>query len=333
MSMGSRVEASNQTLIGNAPPFVRATAKIPMVARAEGTTLIMGETGTGKELIAWAIHRMGQRAKSPFVAVNCGAFVETLFESEIFGHERGAFTDANTKRSGLIAQASGGTLFMDEVDSLVPRAQVALLRVLQDRTYRTLGSTCEQQVNVRFIAATNTPLDGLIQEGKFRADLYYRLSVFTICLPPLRERKEDILDLAEHFIDKYCSTVVIRPRLSEAAMRVLLEYRWPGNVRELENTIQRAVFMAEGPLIEPESLGIPGQDGPISALSDALEEQSYKAQKRRVIETFEREYLTRLMIAHAGNVSQAARAAGKERRDLGKLLKRHRLNPKLFATA
>jgi len=320
-------------LVGEALALREILSRIPMLAKAEGPVLISGETGTGKELVARAIHRLSRRASCPFVAVNCGSLVDTLFESEVFGHERGAFTDAHTRRQGLVAQAAGGTLFLDETDTLTPRAQVALLRVLQDRTFRLLGSNSEQRVDVRFLAATNARLDGMVQAGAFRADLYYRLCVFSVSLPPLRERREDILPLAEHFIAKYSQGSGPVPRLSGAAAEALLACEWLGNVRELENAIIRALPVAEGGSIEVDDLGLPGVVarglGAATMPPEAL--RSYKTQKRRVLDAFDRQYLLRLMSSHRGNVSRAAREAGKERRDLGKLLKRHGLDPRQFA--
>ncbi len=318
-------------LIGTAPAFASVVAQIPVLARSDAAVLISGETGTGKELVSRAIHALGPRASRPFVAVNCGSFVDTLLEDELFGHERGAFTDAHARQEGLIAHAAQGTVLLDEVDTLTPRAQVTLLRVLQDGTFRRLGSAFEHRADVRFLASTNTALKPLVDAGSFRADLYYRLSVFSLTLPPLRERPEDILPLAEHFLRKH-SAGAVRARLSAVAEEALLALDWPGNIRELESTIVRALTLAHGGLIETSHLGLPGglADGSTPSIREAP--NSYKAQKRRVLEAFERQYLVRLMAEHQGNVSRAARAAGKERRDLGKLLKRHGLEPRRFAS-
>jgi len=317
--------------VGDAPAFREVLAQLPMLARTDGVVLIDGETGTGKELVARAIHHLGPRAPRPFVAVNCGALVDTLLEGELFGHERGAFTDAHARRQGLIAHAAGGTVFLDEAETLTPRAQVALLRVLHERTFRPVGSSTEQRADVRFVAATNVRLDRLVQAGQFRADLFYRLSVFSITLPALRERREDILPLARHFLAKYTPDASLAPQLSAAAVRALLTFDWPGNVRELESAIVRAVHLARDSVIEVGDLGLPGgarQDGAPMALAAA---RPYKAEKAQVLEAFERQYITRLMTEHKGNVSRAAQAAGKERRDLGKLLKRHGVDPRVFA--
>src|SRR5713101_5820806 len=320
-------------LVGQAPALREILARLPTLAKAEGAVLISGETGTGKELVARAIHRLSPRASYPFVAMNCGSLVDTLFESEVFGHERGAFTDAHARRQGLVAQAAGGTLLLDEIDTLTPRGQVALLRVLQDRTFRLLGSNSEHHADVRFLAATNAGLERLVQTGAFRVDLYYRLCVFSVSLPPLRHRREDIPRLAEYFIGKYWQGSGAAPRLSGPAAEALLAWNWVGNVRELENAIVRALPEAKGGRIEVGDLGLPGVAGGLGAATSLLLQapRSYKTQKRQVLDAFDRQYLLRLMTDHRGNVSQAAREAGKERRDLGKLLKRHGFDPREFA--
>jgi len=318
-------------LIGRAPAFKTIVSSLPMLASSEGAVLITGETGTGKELVARAIHSLSDRAPHPFVAVNCGAFVETLLESELFGHERGAFTDAHARRHGLVAQAAGGTMLLDEVDTLTPRAQVSLLRVLQEGNFRPLGAGAEQHADVRFLAATNAPLDRMVQAGSFRADLFYRLCVFSVGVPPLRARIEDILPLAGYFLEKHVSRQGRPPGLSAAAAEALLAYDWPGNVRELESAMVRALPAARGGTVEAEDLGLPGIPGRRAPLLLPEPPPTYKIQKRRVLEAFEQQYLRRLMSEHRGNVSRAARAAGKERRDLGKLLKRHGLEPRQFA--
>jgi DNA-binding NtrC family response regulator len=319
-------------LVGTAPAFEDAVSWLPSLAEAEGAVLISGETGTGKELVARAIHALGPRRSSAFVAVNCGSLVDTLVEGELFGHERGAFTDAQSRRQGLIAHAGGGTLFLDEAETLTHRAQVTLLRVLQDGAYRPLGSSVEQRVDVRFLAATNVRLETLVEAGAFRADLYYRLCVFSVTLPPLRERREDVLPLAGHFLAKHRRPARPAPQLSAAAAGALLAFDWPGNVRELESAILRALHVARNGTIEAEDLRLPGRRGSESlapVLSGAP--RSYKTQKRQLLDAFDRQYLIRLMTEHSGNVSQAAQTAGKERRDLGKLLKRHGLDRRQFA--
>jgi DNA-binding NtrC family response regulator len=313
-------------LVGEAPTFLTALVQVPAAAACNATVLIEGETGTGKDLVARAIHYLSARAPFPFVAVNCGTLTDTLLEDELFGHERGAFTDAQARRPGLIAQADRGTLLLDEVGTLTMRGQIALLRVLQDKTFRALGSSREQQADVRFVAATNSPLRSLVQTGTLRADLYYRLCVFSIRLPPLRERREDIPALAAHLIARHAPVGPPLPTLSGAALAALSAFDWPGNVRELENAMIRGVQVCRRGVIEAEDLGLTPSAGEPAPANRPL-----KILKQRAIEQFERDYLTHLMAEHGGNVSRAAVAAGKERRDLGKLLKRHGVNPKQFS--
>jgi DNA-binding NtrC family response regulator len=321
-------------LVGEAPAFLNAIRHVPEVAKSEATVLITGETGTGKELVARAIHYLSPRSGFPFVPVHCGSLPDMLLEDELFGHERGAFTDAHAQRRGLIAQAEKGTLFLDEVEAMSLKAQVALLRVLQDKRFRALGSSHEQQADIRVVAATNAPLEQLVQAGSFRADLYFRLRVFSVHLPPLRERKGDIMTLSRHFLKKHAPREA-GPELQLAldAREALLAYDWPGNVRELESAIIRGIHLSQANLIEVKDLGIPSamesqQNLPVTLVS--TEECSFKVMKQRMIETFEREYLHRLMREHQGNVSHAAVAAGKERRELGKLLKKYQIDPKFF---
>ncbi|MGE0392584.1 MAG: sigma 54-interacting transcriptional regulator, partial [Vicinamibacterales bacterium] len=225
-------------IIGSGGPMRQVFEQISQVARANTTVLIRGESGTGKELIAHAIHYNSQRARKPFVKVSCGALPETLIESELFGYEKGAFTGAEQRKKGRFELAEGGTLFLDEIGDINLATQVKLLRVLQEREYERLGGTEPIKSNVRLIAATNKPLEDAIAAGTFRADLHYRLNVFTIFVPPLRERKTDITLIAEHFLEKYASEhgKQIR-RISTPAIDMLMSYHWPGNVRELENTI------------------------------------------------------------------------------------------------
>ncbi|MGQ0537707.1 MAG: sigma-54 interaction domain-containing protein [Gemmatimonadaceae bacterium] len=327
--------------VGESPVFLDAIDQLPILARSNASVVVSGETGTGKELVARAIHYLGGRAARPFIPVNCGSLPDSLLEAELFGHERGAFTDARQRRTGLIAQAHGGTLFLDEVDTLSARAQVALLRVLQDRTVRALGSDREQTVDVRFVAATNVSLGALVHEGRFRSDLYFRLYVLTVDLPPLRSRQKDVLLLARHFIQRYAEPGA-DIRLTDDAERALLRHRWPGNVRELENVIHRALTLAPLDGITARDLGLEASPATAAHLtasaaplpaavsrSDVL--LRYRDAKRAAVDAFERDYLTRLMRAHRGNITRAAVASGKERRDLGRLLKKYRLNPRLYA--
>jgi DNA-binding NtrC family response regulator len=325
-------------LIGNAPAFLKAVCQIPAMAKSGATVLISGETGTGKELVAHAIHYMSARAQFPFVAVNCGSLPDTLIEDELFGHERGAFTHAEVRREGLIAQAEQGTLFLDEVDTMAAKAQVDLLRVLQNRKYRVIGGNREREANVRVVAATNASPDRLLRADNFRTDLYYRLAIFSITLPPLRARKEDILPLAAHFLQKHAPDHNQKLMFSPNAVASLLEWDWPGNVRELESAVIRGIHLTSNDVIHEGDLGLvyptpePSHPATLPLTPDGSP-ATYQALKRAAIEAFEEKYLTRLMSEYAGNVSQAARAAGKERRGLGKLLKKHQLNPKYFRTS
>lgn len=244
-----------RNIIGNSRPMQGLYAQVMQVARSQTTVLIRGESGTGKELIAHAIHYHSTRANKPFVKVNCGALPEGLVESELFGHEAGAFTDARASRKGRFELANGGTLFLDEVGELSVGTQVKLLRVLQEREFERLGGTQTLRVNVRLIAATNRDLEQSVKDRGFREDLYYRLNVFSVFLPPLRDRKPDILLLADHFIEKYAAAHGrdVR-RLATTAIDMLMSYHWPGNVRELENCIERAVLVAEGGVIHGHDL-------------------------------------------------------------------------------
>jgi DNA-binding NtrC family response regulator len=309
-------------LVGKSPPFLRVLQMVRSIAHADATVLIAGETGTGKELVARAIHYQSPRRDNPFIAVNCGALPDHLFENELFGHAKGAYTDASSPEKGLVAEADAGSLFLDEVDTLSTSAQVKLLRFLQNREYRPLGCSRSITANVRILAATNTDLRQQVQAKRFREDLYYRLNIITLYLPALRERPEDIPLLAEHFLRHYAPHCArMPPQLAAAAMRKLVAYPWPGNVRELESVLQRAVILAPSRVLQPEDI-----DLPFSGQRADPETESFKAVRARVIENFERMYLNTLLTAHHGNVSQAAKQAGEARRSLQRLLKKYGLN-------
>jgi DNA-binding NtrC family response regulator len=342
----ARVDAvASSGLVGSSSSWVRVIGQLPALAAGEAPVLVSGETGTGKELVARAVHYLSPRAAYPFLPVNCGALPDTLLEDELFGHERGAFTDARTRRVGLIPQAERGTVFLDEVDSLSPRGQVALLRVLQEKTVRPLGGGREQRVDVRFVAATNAPLLQRVHAGAFRADLYYRLCVLSVELPPLRDRRDDVFLIAQHLLRRSLPLGRGPLRFSAASVAAMLSAHWPGNVRELENAVIRAVHLARHGVIEPGDLGLaPAAPGlapsPSAVLAPLASEAEHSADlppfqqaKQRAIDSWEREYLLRSMAEHGGNVSHAARAAGKERREFGKLLKKHALNPRAFQAA
>ncbi|AKC86774.1 sigma 54-interacting transcriptional regulator [Pseudoxanthomonas suwonensis] len=322
-------------LIGQSEVFLRAVGLIERMARFDAPVLIQGETGTGKELAARAIHYLSSRQQAPFVALNCGAMPEGLIETELFGCERGAFTDARQARTGLVAAADGGTFFLDELDSLPLRAQVSLLRFLQDKTYRPVGSMRVHCSDVRVIAAASPRLQEMLVAGAFRDDLAFRLNVLMLEMPPLRERGTDALLLAEYFIERHASHYGVAPRHLDARSREwATRYPWPGNVRELDNLIQRALLLSDGKCLDfslhaaeagvASPPGMPPPGRPPSQL------QSYSDARAQAMSSFERHYLEHLMTAAAGNVTRAARLAGKERRALGKLLKKHGLDHASF---
>jgi len=314
------------SLIGSSRPFLAAIEKIPRLADSDATVLITGETGTGKELFARAMHYNGPRRDNPFVPLNCGALPDHLFENELFGHVRGAYTDASYLQTGLLAEAEGGTLFLDEVDTLSKPAQTKLLRFLQDREYRPLGSAKSLTANVRTIGATNTDLREQVRMQTFREDLYHRLNILTVNVPTLRGRREDIPILAQYFLTRYAAQYGRgQMRLSAAAARKLEVYSWPGNVRELENIVHRAVVIAPALTLEPGDIELPGSAGIEEAETGPLQ-----AAKRRAIKEFEHSYLSNLLVTSQGNISQAARAAGKDRRALQRMIRKHGLAPLSF---
>ena len=308
-------------LVGEAPAFVTVKRLLPLMARSNDPVLITGETGTGKELCARALHYLSRRAGKPFLPVNCGAIPIELFESELFGHVRGAFTGAWAAQHGFIAEAEGGTLFLDEVEALSPSCQVKLLRFLEDHTYHTLGSSRLRRADVWILAATNVSLARMVRDGTFRADLFYRLGVLTVDLPPLRERREDIPRLVAHLWSR-CSGGETR-RFSVPALEALCSYDWPGNVRELENVIRQLVALTQTETIELEDLAIRPRPTPGSFRGTSL-----KQAKALAIEQFEKAYLSDLIQAHHGNITRAARAAQKERRAFGRLIKKYQLTPR-----
>jgi two-component system response regulator GlrR len=306
-------------IIGDSPEFLDKVRSVPRFARCDATVLISGESGTGKELFARAIHYLSARADRPFVPVNCGALPENLVESEIFGHKRGAFTGAASDRAGLIREAEGGTLFLDEIDCLTLQAQVKLLRFLQDGEYRAVGSEQIHHANIRVIAAANADFNQILRSGNFREDLFYRLSVLTLTLPPLRDRPGDILLLARDFLEKQAATTNTRPKnISLAALNRLLIHSWPGNVRELQNVLMRAMVLSDRNEIESSDLSL-SEDG------DTVEDQSFQTMKSRVVWRFEHDFLISVLHAHHGNISRAAVAAKKNRRAFWQLLRKHGL--------
>ncbi len=249
-----RDRGSIKNIIGRSGKMQAVYQMIETVAEVQSTVLVTGESGTGKELVARAIHDLSPRAEKPFISINCGAFTETLLESELFGYVKGSFTGANANRKGLFEAAHKGTIFLDEIGEMSPAMQVKLLRVLQERKVRPVGAHDEFSIDARVIAATNRDLKAMTEEGTFREDLFYRISVIPISLPPLRERTEDIPELVEHFVKKFCDQTGRTVSVSEKALQMLEDYAWHGNVRELEHTIERAVALERGEEIQPERL-------------------------------------------------------------------------------
>ena len=315
-------------LIGHSEAFRLALALISRIAANDATVLILGETGTGKEVAARAIHYLGSRRDAPFIAMNCGSLPDELIESQLFGHRRGAFTDAHADQPGLLGLADRGTIFLDEIDSMSLRAQVALLRFLEERRFRPLGARSEQAVDVRVIAAANRSLDELCRRGEFRRDLYYRLNLIVLELPPLRDRAGDPELLAEHFL-QLCAARYAKPRkgLHKNTVAWMNEYGWPGNVRELENLMHREFLLGDKPEIVIHPPGDVPARGVDASRTDAATEMlsPYAVAKARALEEFDRRYLTRLLSHADGNVTRAALIAGKERRAMGRLFKRYRI--------
>jgi DNA-binding NtrC family response regulator len=320
-------------MLGNSPAFRYLSTLIDKYARCDANVLIEGETGTGKEVAARAIHYGGVRSNRPFVPVNSGAIPESLIESELFGHKRGSFTDARTDRPGVVTVADGGTLFLDEVDTLPLKAQVALLRFLQDHEYCPVGSRVPMRADVRVIAATNADLRALVAAGRFRMDLYYRLGVLSLHVPPLRDRGADVVELAEFFLESAPTT---DNRTFDAASRaLLLEYSWPGNIRELENVVYRAAVLSEGPHVslDARELRLDNTRRRTQAVDNGASTWNFRDARRKALDDFERRFVCRLLAATSGSVSRAAALAGKERRSFGKLLKKHRIDRLEFRRA
>jgi two-component system response regulator GlrR len=313
-------EAWRADIVSRSARMAELLAEARMVARSDASVLLQGDSGSGKELLARAIHKASPRARKPFVAVNCGAIPEALLESELFGHVKGAFTDAVANHKGLFQAADGGTLLLDEIGDMPPALQVKLLRVLQERVVRPLGSSQSTPVDVRIISATHRDLDAAMAAGQFRQDLYYRLNVVTLTLPPLNERREDIPLLANHFLHKLAGKYGRRlSGFAPEALKALAAAPWPGNVRQLYNVVEQVCALSTTALV------------PLALVQRALrvptvEVQSYAEAKRR----FEREYLVGLLKLTDGSVSDAARLAGRNRTEFYRLLQKNELTPGLF---
>ena len=324
-------------LIGQAPLFLEVLRQVTAIAGTNAPVLIEGETGTGKELVARAMHYFGPRSAMPFIPANCGALPESLIENEFFGHARGAYTDAREPQQGLIAQAQGGTLFLDEVDALPLRGQVALLRFLQDLRYRPLGAGRDQFADVRIIAATNANLEEVVAQKQFRADLLYRLKILSLTLPALRERPGDVELLANHFVRLYGRQYkVSEQRIADADIVWMRRYSWPGNVRELENVVHRAVVHSQGKStvdLAPMVCHGPRQCAPAQAALAGMPswKLGFQRAKAAAVQEFERSFIERALLECGGNVSAAARLSGKERRAFGKLMKKHGLTRDVYS--
>lgn len=314
-------------ILGKSEAVKKLHRKIDQISSCDVNVLIYGESGSGKELTARAIHYLSDRAGKPFITANCGAIPENIFENELFGHVKGAFTDAGLDQIGLVREAEGGTLFLDEIGATNPYIQVKFLRMLQDKEYKTLGDPKTHKANIRIIAATNKNLQNLVNVGYFREDLFYRLNVANINIPPLRDRKDDIPILAGHFLTRY-SLEYKRPHrsLSEDIMKVFISYSWPGNIRELENKIQQLVVTSTSPVINDRETCFNKSE----SITTETELEYFKWAKQKAINTFEKTYLSELLTKHKGDVVSAARCAGKSRTALWNLLKKHDISPKQF---
>ena len=321
-------ELSNHNLIGASRCFREVIDHLILFAKTDVTILIEGETGTGKELAARAAHEFSNRQGKPFIPVNCGALPGELAESELFGCERGAYTDAKQARRGLVMEANNGTLFLDEVEAMPLRVQVALLRFLQDHSFRSVGSTTTQYSNVRVIAATNIPLEELEKNTVFRSDLIFRLKVLSVQLPPLRERGDDVLILAKIFLRRYCKQyAILEPVISAETELWFKRYHWPGNVRELENVLLRGLFLCEGGVLDiqpPDKCIAKIENNHISL------DLNFSDAKAAFIANFELRYLSNVLHQAEGNVTQAARISGTERSAFRKLLRRNNLSADIY---
>ncbi len=302
-----------ENIIGQSPAMQEVFDLIPEVAQSDSSVLIMGETGTGKELVAKAIHAKSKRRHLPFIAINCGAIPDSLLESELFGHEKGAFTGATHPRKGFLEVVSGGTLFLDEIGEISPKMQVDLLRVLEEKKIIRIGERQAIDVDFRLISATRRDLEKEVAEGSFREDFFYRINVIMIRIPPLRQRKEDIPLLVEHFLQKYSrETVKQVDHISADAMRVLKAYDWPGNVRELENAIERAVVLSKARTLKREDFAF-------------LRSPPEPVLKSRSLKEVEREHIQRILEDCDWNVTRASKVLGINRVTLHKMIKRHNL--------
>ena len=316
-------EPEGLALVGHSPAIIEVMKTLARVAPSQATVLVLGETGTGKELVARTIHRWSERASHRFVAVNCSALAEGLLESELFGHVKGAYTGAATSRPGLFREADKGTLFLDEIGDISPGLQARLLRALQEHEIVPLGAETPIKVDVRVIAATHRDLPELVRQGRLREDLYYRLDVVTLSLPPLRERRQDIPLLVDHFLRTLTSRHGRGPvAVDPEALRRLLGYDWPGNIRELQNVLERALLLAEQGVIGPEHLATTVRPS-AAALPDVPESPALRG-----LEDVEREHVIRVLAATGGNREESSRILGISRRTLTRMIQRWGLPPR-----
>jgi DNA-binding NtrC family response regulator len=306
-----------ENLIGSGPAMRRVFEMVQKVAETDLTVLVRGESGTGKELVAQALHNRSQRRNRPFVAVNCAAISPELVESELFGHEKGAFTGADARRQGRFESAHGGTIFLDEIGDMAPATQAKVLRVLQERSFERVGGTKPIQVDVRVVAATHRNLEDEVEQGRFREDLYYRLKVVEVELPPLRERSEDVPALTLRFLEQVNDRLGReKQRLSEAALARLARHAWPGNVRELRNVVEQASVLSSGSEIQESDLNLGGAASPEPEPALEAADLGFSEAKRRAVIGFERSFLLRALRAHDGNISRAAESIGMVRQSL-----------------
>jgi transcriptional regulator with PAS, ATPase and Fis domain len=306
----------SQFLLGESPKFIEAVRKIPLISESNAAVLITGDTGVGKELFARAIHYMGKRSGNHFVPLNCSAVPELLFENELFGHLNGAYTGSGGTHAGLVAEANGGSLFLDEINSLSPSGQAKLLRFLEDKSFKMLGASHYQEADVRIISAANGRLESDLKEKRFREDLFYRINVLTIEIPSLRDRPGDIALLADHFLSKYSdANDKGQLYLSRAGLDKLENYSWPGNVRELQHVIEKAVLMCTSSIVRPVDLDMAGSPQP----------RSYRQAKELAIENFEKTFVLRILTENNWNVSKASECADLDRRSIQRLIRKHHI--------
>ncbi|MEW6349917.1 MAG: sigma-54 dependent transcriptional regulator [Thermodesulfobacteriota bacterium] len=321
-----RIEAQEtfQEMVGASQEMRKIFQTVQLIAQTDTTVLITGESGTGKDLAAQAIHKLSGRKRGPFVAVNCPNLPENILESELFGYKKGAFTHATQDKKGLFWEAQGGTIYLDEIGDISPTLQTKLLRVLQEKEIRPLGQNKSVKVDVRIVASTNRDLDAKLKDNTFREDLFYRLNVLSLHMPPLRERVDDVPLLVDHFLGHFCREFNKGPKtLSPEAMKRLMSHPWRGNVRELQNTVSRAVLLSPGDEIRLEDLGWEGLPVEECLVPSSAKDLPYKEAKALVLERFNRDYLASLLLRNHSNVTRAAKECGLERQALQQIMRRY----------